>query len=192
MYYPRIKNIISHFMVMDEALIEEAHDRLITFEYKKNDYILRSNEVCNYFYFIMKGGARSFYITKSGIEKTRLIAFEDRILTVLQSFTQQQPSLESLQVLEDTVLLGLHRDSFFYLLDKYAEWDRFYRMMLEEAFFFQNKKIENHITLTAQERFDLLLEKRPEFIQRVSNKVLASFLDVREETLSRLKSKSRF
>ena len=54
---------------------------------------------------------------------------------------------------------------------------------------YQNKKIEDLVTLSAGERYAILIKERPDYIQRLSNKILASYLDVTQETLSRLKSK---
>tara|TARA_B100001245_G_C22876255_1_gene421394 strand:- start:894 stop:1490 length:597 start_codon:yes stop_codon:yes gene_type:complete len=186
------KSMIHHFEKIDDDNLRHTFERMKILKLEKNSFLLRSNEVCKYLYFIVDGLGRTFYITKTGQDKTRRIALDGHILTVLQSFSRQEPSIESIQILEDSLVLAMHRDVFFGNIAKYPAWDRFYRKILEEAFIFQNRKIEHHVTLTAQERFDLLLESTPEYLQRLSNKVLASLLDVREETLSRLKSKSRF
>ncbi|MBT32200.1 MAG: cyclic nucleotide-binding protein [Thalassobius sp.] len=186
------KKMIHHFEQIDDSNLQHTFDKLKVLKPTKNSFLLHSNEICKYMYFVVEGLGRSFYITKTGQEKTRRITVENQILTVLQSFARQEPSIESIQLLEDSVLLAMHRDVFFGNIEQYPAWDRYYRKILEEAFIFQNKKIEHHVTLTAKERYDLLVELRPEYLQRLSNKVLASFLDLREETLSRLKSKSRF
>jgi len=57
------------------------------------------------------------------------------------------------------------------------------------AYSFQNRKIEQLVTLTAKQRYNIVLKENPVLIQRLSNRILASYLDIREETLSRLKSK---
>jgi CRP-like cAMP-binding protein len=56
------------------------------------------------------------------------------------------------------------------------------------AYLYQNKKIENLVTLSAKQRYDKLLTETPIYVQRLSNKILASYLDITQETLSRLKS----
>jgi len=67
-------------------------------------------------------------------------------------------------------------------------WKIFYQRILEMAYSFQNRKIEQLVTLTAKQRYDNVLQENPALLQRFSNRVLASFLDIREETLSRIKS----
>ncbi|MDR3653428.1 MAG: Crp/Fnr family transcriptional regulator [Paludibacter sp.] len=156
---------------------------------KRNTIILAKGQVCKHFYFIETGCARTYYITKEGQEKTRLIMFERSPLTVLSSFISQRPTVEYMETLEDTVLYSISQVDFFFLRKEIPEWDQFYLNMLEDAFLFQNQKIEELVTLFAKERYEKLRKETPHFIQRISNKVLATYLDISQETLSRLKSK---
>ena len=155
---------------------------------KKGGLILHQGEVCQEFYFVVAGCIRTYFIDRNGREKTRYIMFENFIGTALSSFVTQKPSVEFIDALEDTTLLSIHHSHFCRLLDEIGNWKAFYRRILEMAYVFQNRKIEQLVTLTAKQRFDLILHENPFFVQRLSNKVLASYLDMREETLSRLKS----
>jgi CRP-like cAMP-binding protein len=75
------------------------------------------------------------------------------------------------------------------LVSAIPQWEKFYRTLLEMAYLFQNKKIENLVTLSAKQRYGNLMTETPIYIQRLSNKILASYLNITQETLSRLKSK---
>jgi len=68
-------------------------------------------------------------------------------------------------------------------------WRTSYHRVLAMAYSFQNRRIAQRVTLTAKQRYEIILNENPALIQQVSNKILASYLDIREETLSRLKSK---
>ena len=114
--------------------------------------------------------------------------FENFIGTALSSFVTQKPSVEFIDALEDTTLLSIHHSHFYRLLNEIDHWRTLYKTILEMAYVFQNRKIEQLVTLTAKQRFDFILRENPLYVQRLSNKVLASYLDMREETLSRLKS----
>lgn len=109
--------------------------------------------------------------------------------TTLSSFISQKPSFESIQALDDSDLLAINYQDFYRLNSEIDNWKKFYQKILELAYSYQNRKIESLVTLTAKQRFEQLQAENPVFLQRLSNKVLASFLDIREETLSRLKSK---
>lgn len=156
---------------------------------KRNTLLLHEGEVCNAFYFIDNGSIRTFFIDKNGSEKTRYIMPDCSIGTALTSFISRQPSAEFLQTLEDTELLSISHTDFYRLNKQFPNWSVFYQKILEMAYTFQNKKIEQLVTLTAKQRYEKLLEENPNLIQKVSNRILASYLDMREETLSRLKSR---
>jgi len=156
--------------------------------FKKNEQILRTGEVCNNFYFIASGGIRVYFITQQGHEKTRHIALDNTIISALSSFISRLPSMELIVAMEDTELYAISHDDFFHLVQSCREWELFYRLILETAYITQTRRVETRVTLSAKQRYDLVMRDNPEFIQRVSNKVLASYLDITQETLSRLKS----
>lgn len=156
---------------------------------KKNDILLQEGKICKEFYFILNGCIRTFFIDKNGYEKTRYIMLDNHIGTALTSFISQTPSLETIEALEDTQLLAIHYTDFYMLNSNFDNWKYFYQRILEMAYSFQTSKIEHLVTLTAQQRYSIVLNENPILIQRLSNRVLATYLDIREETLSRLKSK---
>ncbi len=156
---------------------------------KRNTILLAQGEVCKKFYYLHSGCARTFYITREGQEKTRKIMFDNFLFTALVSFIAQEPHVEFIDVLEDSELLSMSHTDFVRLLDEIPEWGIFYRKLLEKTFIFQNKKIEDLVTLSAKERYDKLMKENPHYIQRLSNRVISTYLDISQETLSRLKSK---
>lgn len=154
---------------------------------KRNTIILSENEVCNEFYFVAKGILRTYYLTKQGQEKTRYVIFDGAAGTAISSFISRQPSFEFMDALEDSEIYAITHDDFFRLTKEIPAWAEFYRTMLEMAYVFQNKKIETLVTLSAKQRYQKLLEEHPIYVQKLSNKTLASYLDITPETLSRLK-----
>lgn len=155
---------------------------------RKNDILLREGSTCNHFYFVHKGSIRTFFLDMNGHDKTRLIMLVNHMGTALSSFIAQKPSIEWIEALEDTELSAIHYSDFYRLIHQMNNWRNFYQRIMEMAYTFQNRKIEQRVRFTAKQRYDQLLQESPELIQQVSNKVLASYLDIREETLSRLKS----
>ena len=151
--------------------------------------MLSEGEVCKEFYYIQKGCLRTYFLTRQGNEKTRLVTLDCSIGTALTSFISQKPSFEFIDVLEDTELFAINHTDFYKLNKDLIHWKVFYQRILEMAYSFQNKSFENLVTLTAKQRFEQVLNTNPILVQRLSNKVLASYLDITQETLSRLKSK---
>lgn len=156
---------------------------------KKNTILLREGEVCREFYYVQKGCLRTYFITRLDHEKTRFVTLDCSIGTALASFISQRPSFEFVDVLEDTELLAISHKEFYQLNKELIHWKEFYQKILEMAYSFQNKSFENLVTLTAKQRYEQVLNHNPILLQRLSNKVLASYLDITQETLSRLKSK---
>jgi CRP-like cAMP-binding protein len=185
----KLKIVLKMFADFDEYELEKVSDCFKPKSVKKNDILLHEGNVCKEFYFIVTGCVRTFFIDKNGYEKTRYVMLDNHIGTALTSFIAQKPSFEFLEALDNTELLAISHSNFIRLNNEMLNWKIFYQRILEMAYSFQNKKIEQLTTLTAKQRYDNVLKENPILIQRLSNKVLASYLDIREETLSRLKSK---
>lgn len=185
----KLKLFLKSFTDFEEQELDRIAEFFKPMEFKKNDILLHEGNVSREFYYVHSGGIRTFFIDKKGHEKTRYIVLGNQIGTTLSSFILQKPSIEFIEALDDTRLLAISRNDFYGLTKEIVNWKDFYQKILEKAYSFQNKKIEALVTLTAKQRYEQLLAENPEFIQRLSNKVLASYLDMREETLSRLKSR---
>jgi CRP-like cAMP-binding protein len=155
---------------------------------KRNTILLHEGTICKEFFFINTSCIRTFFIDKNGHEKTRYIVLDNQVGTALKSFISQKPSTEFIETLDDTAYLTISHHDFLQLNEELKNWKLFYQTILEKAYSFQNKKIEALMTKTARERYEDLLKENPMLTQRLSNRVLASYLDIREETLSRLKS----
>lgn len=156
---------------------------------KRNDILLNAGDICKDLYFVNKGCIRTYYINSEGKDRTRYIAAEGMIGTSLKSFITQKPSFEFVDAIDNSELLYIGHNSFYQLVDEVDEWAVFYRSLLEHAYNHQNKRIESLVTLSAKERYDEVMKDQPEYVQRLPNHILASYLDMSQETLSRLKSK---
>ena len=184
-----LKRYLKHNQSFSDETLEHIIAQFKPMIFKKNAILLPKGDLANKIYFINKGCIRTYYLTEQGHEKTRFIAFEGQVAGSLNSFISGQPSLEFVATLEDSELLYITRSKFYKLVKDFPEWERFYLKLLESAYNYQNKKIGEMVMLSAGERYNLLMKENPEYIKRLSNKILASCLDITQETLSRLKSK---
>ncbi len=184
---------LKYYLKLNTNLDDNHIDKIIAcFKLKtfnKNTILLSEGEVCKELYFVHSGCIRTYYITKQGHEKTRYVAFDGSIATSISSFISQQQSFEFVDTLENSELFTISHKNFYQLIADIPQWEKFYRTLLEMAYLYQNKKIEHLVTLSAKQRYDKLMIETPVYIQRLSNKILASYLDITQETLSRLKSK---
>jgi CRP-like cAMP-binding protein len=185
----KLKQVLNHLADFNE---EELRLILKCFKpktAKRNKQLLSQGEVCSEFYFVHTGCIRTGFLTKEGTEKTRYVMHDNFIGTALTSFISQKPSFEFIDALEDTELLTISYQDFYKLNNDLIAWKIFYQRILEMAYAFQNKKIEGLVTLSAKQRYELLLKEDAILTQKLSNRILASYLDISQETLSRLKSK---
>jgi CRP-like cAMP-binding protein len=155
----------------------------------KNELLVEIGQVNQYMNFIEKGCVRFFFVRDDGQDMTRNIAFENQFATGLASFISQQPSIEALQVLENSTLFRIKRSDFYYLLNIIPAWEKFFRNYLEYAYMNNLNIYQREIMKDAAERYKELLSVNPEIVKRLPNKIVASYLNMSPETLSRLKSK---
>jgi CRP-like cAMP-binding protein len=184
-----LRTVLKMFAAFDEHELDEISECFKLKSVTKNTILLHEGNICKEFYFVNTGCIRTFFIDKNGHEKTRYVMLDNHIGTALTSFISQKQSVEFIEALEDTELLAISHAHFFALNKEMVSWKNFYQRILEMAYSFQNGKIEQLVTLTAKQRYDIVLKDNPVLIQRLSNRILASYLDIREETLSRLKAK---
>ncbi|MEO7046592.1 MAG: Crp/Fnr family transcriptional regulator [Ferruginibacter sp.] len=184
----KLRILLRTFVDFNEQELDRIVDYFKPKSVKKNTILLHEGSVSREFYYIHTGVIRTYFINKNGHEKTRYVMLDNHLGTTLMSFISQKPSFEFIEALDDSELLAISFQNFYHLNKEIDNWKRFYQKILERAYSFQNRKIETLVTLTAKQRYTQLLKENPVFLQRLTNKVLASYLDMREETLSRLKS----
>lgn len=158
-------------------------------EYAKNEYLLQSGSIARNVYLVDQGVIRVF--SDDGTqEATRRIAFEGEFATSFDSFINQITSSEYIQALEYSVVYSLSYANFRKLNELVPAWNAFYINRVEQAFSLHYRRLETFQNKTAKERFEMLFKERPQMITRLSNKVLASYLGITQESLSRIKSKT--
>jgi CRP-like cAMP-binding protein len=180
-----IKNIVS----LNEEQLELALSYFVPSFHLKSDLLVSEGEVGQYMNFVLSGCLRIYFIREDGQEATRHFAFENQFATGLASFTTATPSMEYIQVMENSELLRITRKNFYYLLNVIPAWEKFYRYYLENAYINNLQIFQREITKDAELRYKELLDSNPEVVRRLSNKVVASYLNMTPETLSRMKSR---
>lgn len=184
----RLKDYITQNFKTTPPEIEEVLEEFNEFTYNKKQVILNHGEVERKVHFINSGALRTYFIKDNHEEATRYIAFEGEFISCLSSFTQQVPSTEVLQAIEITKGLSIQRDPLLRLAEKIAFVKNIYTHRMEEAFSHNSFRIEALMTMTGKERYHYYLSKHGDIVNRLSNKILASYLGVTQESLSRIKA----
>lgn len=161
-------------------------EKITVRQFDKRELLLRPGEVEQYMNFIVKGLCR-MYFCKGNTEVILNLARERELISASSSFLSGAPSNYFIETLEPTTLLSIKRDDLEEVYKQNSRIERLGREMI--TYFVLEKETWEHacMRLDTRERFLAFVEKNPELVQRVPQKYLASYLNMKPETFSRLK-----
>lgn len=154
---------------------------------EKNEILLNAGEVCNHLYFVVQGILRTFHLNANGTEFTRLIRKENQFCTVLLSFLEKKSSVATIQALEKGVLLVISSEDFRTLTKESEIAQKMYTKTLEDFENFHLKRLEFLTSYSPKEKTEIFLKEYHELEPRLTDKVIASYLQITPETYCRCK-----
>jgi CRP-like cAMP-binding protein len=178
---------INQFMHLSEESKEALAFILIPYELQKGRTLIHANTICEHAYFIEEGLARTYYI-KNGKDVTDWLAAENSFVVSIVSFLTQKPDRRSVELLEPSVLWGLPFKELEKLYFEFHEIERLGRLLVSHGLMLLQQRFDDLHFATAQERYQKLLQQSPSFIRRVPLHIIASYLGITQETLSRIRA----
>lgn len=157
---------------------------------KRKDFLLQTGDVCHYETFVCKGCLRSYYIDNEGVEHNTLFAVEGWWTGDLYSLITNNPSRYFIEALEDTEVLQISKSNLDLLYQNVPKFERFFRLLLQNAYVAQEQRIVQNLSSTAEERYASFLKRYPQLGQRITQKHIASYLGITPEFLSMLRRKT--
>ena len=145
------------------------------------------DERCNHLYFIEKGLLRGYYFDEDK-EITNWFAQENEFATCFYSFISKEPSLETIQTLEDCQLIQLSYTALQNLYTRFPETECIGRLITENYYMKLEGRMLSLQFKTAKERYENLFDKNPSLLQRASLGQIATYLGITQETLSRIRA----
>lgn len=182
-----IINLLTQHIDLSEQEIEIIKQLDIIREYKKGTILLKEGEISKYCYFIIKGCLRS-YIIKDGEEISTDFFTEGQPVTPV-SYITKQPSAYYLSLVEDGILSVGSEATTDTIRQKVPKMELLISHFNEKLFAESQIKFENYLTLSPTERYERLIKTRPELLQRVPQYMIASYLGLKPESLSRIRKK---
>lgn len=155
----------------------------------RKTFLLQQGEICNFEYYIVKGCIRSYCIDEKGNEVIMTFALEDWWVSDMASFNDQKPSQLFIETIEDCELLELNPQSKEELLLKAPRFERVFRLMVQKHLSAVQERLFGNIASSALERYLIFLEKFPNLPQRVPQHMIASYLGISAEFLSKIRKK---
>ncbi len=154
---------------------------------EKNEILLNAGDVCNHLYFVVQGILRTFHLNANGTEFTRLIRKENQFCTVLLSFLEKKASVATIQALEKGVLLAITSEDFRTLTKESEIVQKIYTKTLEDFENFHLKRLEFLTSYSPKEKTEIFLKEYHDLEPRLTDKVIASYLQITPETYCRCK-----
>ena len=158
-------------------------------KFRKRQYFLQEGEVCKYTAFIVNGAMRQYRVDDEGEEHIIKLYIENWWATDRESFMNQTPSNYFIDAWEDTDALLVTKAALTDLIDRIAALSEWIRILDANFAIASQRRLNAAISLSAEERYHDLEETYPEFLQRFPQHIIASYLGINRETLSRIRSR---
>jgi CRP-like cAMP-binding protein len=158
-------------------------------KFRKRQYLLQEGEVCKYTAFVIKGAMRQYRVDDKGEEHIIKLYIENWWASDRESLMNRTPSIYFIDAWEDTEALLVTKTDLSYLVDNLAPLAEWLRKLDTNFAAASQRRINAAISLSAEERYYDLEKSYPEFIQRFPQHIIASYLGINRETLSRIRSR---
>ncbi len=169
-----------------ELLSEVFHLKKI----RKHQFFIQSGDVCKIAGFVVKGAMKKYTIDNSGKENILELYIENWWAGDKESFMIGTPTPYYIDAFENSELLVITKEDFFNKLNKLSFFADFNRVLTERQSFQLMKRVHSSQTYTAEQKMEQLQNTYPEFFQRFPQHIIASYLGMTKETLSRIRSNS--
>ena len=172
---------------LTETEIEVIKDVFTFKKLRKHQFLLQEGQVCKYGAFIVKGAMRQYSIDDKGAERIVNLYLENWWASDRESYVMLTPSKYNIDAWEHSELLLITKADYLNQLTPIPAINEMARKM-DENFAIASQKRVASISLSAEERYAELVRTYPEFLQRFPQHIIASYLGITKETLSRTRS----
>ena len=182
-------NKLSKNITLTEADKTIFRQHIIVKKLRKRQYLLQEGEICKSVAFVSKGMLRSYTVDEKSNEHIIQFAPESWFISDLHSFINEEHSNLNIDAIESSELILINKAAHVYLEKAVPDFFKFNYMQYRGAYIALQKRLTDMFTLTTQDKYLKLLSIYPDIMQRVPQHMIASYLGLTPETLSRVRKK---
>lgn len=156
---------------------------------KRKKLYLESGKVCRYSAFVLDGALKSFTVDRDGKEHILSFATRDWWIADMYSYLSQKPGILNIEAIADSEVLMLSRENQHRLYEKVPKFERFYRILVENALVANQQRLIDNLSSTAEERYLHFIAKYPLVPSCVPQHNIASYLGITPEFLSKIRAR---
>ncbi|HTQ65630.1 MAG TPA: Crp/Fnr family transcriptional regulator [Puia sp.] len=180
------RQYVSKYVALSEKEFDALTEILEIREFDKKQHLIREGEIENYMNFVVKGLARKFFY-KGKEEIITQIAKENDLISSFESFLSGTPSNHAIETIEPTIFISITRQNIDNLYLASPKMERLGRILVTQQFLSKEQWNYDRMRLNSHERFIKFINENTDLLQRVPQKHLAAYLNIKPETFSRLK-----
>ncbi|KAB1232444.1 Crp/Fnr family transcriptional regulator [Chryseobacterium viscerum] len=175
-------------------ITEEQKSQLQSFftlkKLRKKQYLLQEGDICKSLSFVSKGLLKSYFLDEKGNENINMFAFEGWWISDFNSFINQEKSVLNIDAIEETEVLMITLEDYEKMMLEIPVMDRYFRILYQNSLVTKDYRLIVSNSYTAEEKYLQLTQKNPEMIKRVPHNLIASYLGLAPETVSRIRKKN--
>ena len=187
MSFQPLLDYISRYIQLTEEEQQLFLSKIRLGKYLKGQYVVQNGNVCRYESFVLKGCLKTFYIDNEGQEHIVMFALENWWAADLGSFLTQTPASYDILCLENCELAQISFTDLEELYHSIPKLERFMRIIVQKAYVASQQRIVNNFSLSAKDRYVQFRKQYPEIDQRVPQYMIASYLGMTKEFLSKVR-----
>ena len=186
------KNLIQHvkkFIDLSESEVVLFNKYVERHQFKKKEFIMQESSICKYLYFVEKGCLRMYFINKRGVEQITQFALDGWWISDYQSFMNYSPSDYYIQTIEESRIVSIDNKNLDKLLIELPMLERYFRIIMQKAFAGAQLRSKLLYEMSKEEFYIHFSTSFPEFMRRVPQYMIASYLGLTPEYLSELRKR---
>lgn len=185
--YPSVLDYINRYVTLTDQEVDIFKSLSRVKKLRKRQYLVEEGELCRYENFVTKGCLRCYYVDPDGNEHIVQFAIEGWWISDLHSFLTQTPAHFNVDAIEPSEVIQIEYDHLQELYQKVPKFERFFRQIIQRAFVAAQERIIDSYSKDARQRYLEFSEMYPEIEQRVPQYMLASYLGITPEFLSKIR-----